>query len=143
MMASLIAARDAELGQDARLVALALRAADGGQQRIAARLGVLAAFCRAHASRVKARLDGSEYRGALLPVPECGEPGADAPRALRAEAAVADALAVRYEAAAERARELGDLSTAWVCDLNKTECRDTARELKTYSSEWAGGCHAA
>ncbi|MFP2963607.1 hypothetical protein ACLEPN_39210 [Myxococcus sp. 1LA] len=48
---------------------------------------------------------------------------------LRREGAFARASAARYETTAELARQQADLSSAWVCELNRTEEQDRSREL--------------
>ena len=45
------------------------------------------------------------------------------------EAHFARVSAQRYEALAQLARQHADLSSAWVCELNRTEEQDRAREL--------------
>jgi hypothetical protein len=101
-----------------------------GDPRARARLMVLAAFCRAHASRLLARL-AALGRGPL-PVPsEDVEVGEDLALELRKEGVFARTAAARYESTAEMARQHADLSSAWVCELNRTEEQDRSRELLT------------
>ena len=57
------------------------------------------------------------------------ELSADLLVALRREASFARTSAARYEQVAEMARTHADLSSAWVCELNRTEELDRAREL--------------
>ncbi|EPX56950.1 hypothetical protein D187_006703 [Cystobacter fuscus DSM 2262] len=99
-----------------------------GDSRGRARLMVLAAFCRAHASRLLARL-AALGRGPLPVPPEDITLDEDTVRELRREGAFARASAARYEATAELARQHADLSSAWVCELNRTEEQDRSREL--------------
>ena len=89
---------------------------------------VLAAFCRAHASRLLARL-AALGRGPLPVPPEDVELGADLALELRKEGVFARTAANRYEGTAELARQHADLSSAWVCELNRTEEQDRSREL--------------
>jgi hypothetical protein len=89
---------------------------------------VLAAFCRAHASRLLARL-AALGRGPLPVPPEDIEIDPDIVLELRREGAFARASATRYESTAELARQHADLSSAWVCELNRTEEQDRSREL--------------
>lgn len=99
-----------------------------GDPRARARLMVLAAFCRAHASRLLARL-AALGRGPLPVPPEEVEVSADLAHELRREGAFARTAAARYEGTAEMARQHADLSSAWVCELNRTEEQDRSREL--------------
>lgn len=100
-----------------------------GDARCRARLMVLAAFSRAHASRLLAHLAGMG-RGPL-PVPREETPaiGTDIVGALRAAAADAATLERRFARCFEAATTANDLSAAWLCRLNETEERDAAREL--------------
>ncbi|MFB1484649.1 hypothetical protein [Corallococcus sp. RDP092CA] len=108
-----------------RMTGLAERMSDA---RVRARLMVLAAFCRAHASRLLARL-AALGRGPLPVPPEEIDLDPDTVLELRREGAFARASAARYETTAEMARQHADLSSAWVCELNRTEEQDRAREL--------------
>jgi hypothetical protein len=99
-----------------------------GDSRGRARLMVLAAFCRAHASRLLARL-AALGRGPLPVPPEEITLHEDTVMELRREGAFARASAARYESTAELARQHADLSSAWVCELNRTEEQDRSREL--------------
>jgi hypothetical protein len=94
----LAAAWEAEVVSARRMTALAERIGDA---RVRARLMVLAAFCRAHASRLLARL-AALGRGPLPVPPEDIELDPDT---------------------------ILELSSAWVCELNRTEEQDRAREL--------------
>lgn len=96
--------------------------------RVRARLLVLAAFSRAHASRLLARL-ASLGRGPLPVPPAEISLSDDFTKALEFEAAGARAAASRYSSMATIARAEGDLSTAWVCELNRAEEDDRALEL--------------
>ncbi|MCP3101626.1 hypothetical protein LZ198_22370 [Myxococcus sp. K15C18031901] len=125
LAAALAAAWEAEVVSARRMTMLAERIMDA---RIRARLMVLAAFCRAHASRLLARL-AALGRGPLPVPPEHIELDADTLLELRREGAFARASAARYETTAELARQQADLSSAWVCELNRTEEQDRAREL--------------
>lgn len=125
LAAALAAAWESEVVSARRMTALAERVED---PRSRARLMVLAAFCRAHASRLLARL-AALGRGPLpVPALDC-EPSADLVAELRREASFARTAAGRYEAVAEMARTHADLSSAWVCELNRTEELDRSREL--------------
>ncbi|MCP3167266.1 MULTISPECIES: hypothetical protein [Myxococcus] len=125
LAAALAAAWEAEVVSARRMTMLAERIMDA---RVRARLMVLAAFCRAHASRLLARL-AALGRGPLPVPPEEIELDADTLKELRREGAFARASAARYETTAELARQQADLSSAWVCELNRTEEQDRAREL--------------
>jgi len=125
LAAALAAAWESEVVSARRMTALAERVED---PRSRARLMVLAAFCRAHASRLLARL-AALGRGPL-PVPSLDtELSGDLLAELRREALFARTSAGRYESVAEMARTHADLSSAWVCELNRTEELDRAREL--------------
>jgi hypothetical protein len=125
LAAALAAAWEAEVVSARRMTALAERV---GDPRARARLMVLAAFCRAHASRLLARL-AALGRGPLPVPPEEIEVGPDLAHELRREGAFARTAAARYEGTAEMARQHADLSSAWVCELNRTEEQDRSREL--------------
>ena len=125
LAAALAAAWEAEVVSARRMTALAERVAD---PRARARLMVLAAFCRAHASRLLARL-AALGRGPLPVPPEDVDVGPDLALELRREGAFARTSAARYESTAEMARQHADLSSAWVCELNRTEEQDRSREL--------------
>jgi hypothetical protein len=125
LAAALAAAWEAEVVSARRMTALAERV---GDPRARARLMVLAAFCRAHASRLLARL-AALGRGPLPVPPEDVEVGEDLAHELRREGAFARTAATRYEGTAEMARQHADLSSAWVCELNRTEEQDRSREL--------------
>jgi hypothetical protein len=125
LAAALAAAWESEVVSARRMTMLAERLNDS---RGRARLMVLAAFCRAHASRLLARL-AALGRGPLPVPPEEILLDADTVLELRREGAFARASAARYEATAELARQHADLSSAWVCELNRTEEQDRAREL--------------
>jgi rubrerythrin len=126
LAAALAAAWEAEVVAARVLSAVAEKADD--DPRLRARLLVLAAFSRAHASRLLARL-ASLGRGPLPVPPEEVDVPESLAEALRAEAASARQCAVRYEAMAALARASSDLSTAWVCELNRAEEDDRAAEL--------------
>ncbi len=125
LAAALAAAWEAEVVSARRMTGLAERMSDA---RVRARLMVLAAFCRAHASRLLARL-AALGRGPLPVPPEEIDLDPDTVLELRREGAFARASAARYETTAEMARQHADLSSAWVCELNRTEEQDRAREL--------------
>ena len=128
--ALLAAAWEAEVVSGRELSELAHRATELSSK---ARLLVLSAYCRAHASRLLARL-ASLGRGPL-PVPPDEPPSADeTPEAAYARlAARARVAAARYEAMAELARSQSDMSSAWICELNKGEEQDLAVELARLS----------
>jgi hypothetical protein len=125
LAAALAAAWESEVVSARRMTMLAERL---GDSRGRARLMVLAAFCRAHASRLLARL-AALGRGPLPVPPEEINLDEDTVMELRREGAFARASAARYESTAELARQHADLSSAWVCELNRTEEQDRAREL--------------
>ncbi len=125
LAAALAAAWESEVVSARRMTMLAERL---GDSRGRARLMVLAAFCRAHASRLLARL-AALGRGPLPVPPEEISLDEDTVLELRREGAFARASAARYESTAELARQHADLSSAWVCELNRTEEQDRAREL--------------
>ncbi len=125
LAAALAAAWESEVVSARRMTMLAERL---GDSRGRARLMVLAAFCRAHASRLLARL-AALGRGPLPVPPEEITLDDDTVMELRREGAFARASAARYESTAELARQHADLSSAWVCELNRTEEQDRAREL--------------
>lgn len=125
LAAALAAAWESEVVSARRMTMLAERL---GDSRGRARLMVLAAFCRAHASRLLARL-AALGRGPLPVPPEEITLDEDTVMELRREGAFARASAARYESTAELARQHADLSSAWVCELNRTEEQDRAREL--------------
>jgi len=125
LAAALAAAWEAEVVAARAMTLLADRSHD---PRVRARLLVLAAFSRAHASRLLARL-ASLGRGPL-PVPPAELVLADDwQQALQFEATNARGAASRYNSMASLARNEGDLSTAWVCELNRAEEEDRAGEL--------------
>ena len=125
LAAALAAAWESEVVSARRMTMLAERL---GDSRGRARLMVLAAFCRAHASRLLARL-AALGRGPLPVPPEEITLDEDTVMELRREGAFARASAGRYESTAELARQHADLSSAWVCELNRTEEQDRSREL--------------
>src|SRR4051794_34754238 len=129
LAAALAAAWEAEVVSARRMTGLAERMNDA---RVRARLMVLAAFCRAHASRLLARL-AALGRGPLPVPPEDIDLDPDTVLELRREGAFARASAARYETTAEMARQHADLSSAWVCELNRTEEQDRSRELLSLS----------
>jgi len=95
-----------------------------------AQLKVLSSFCRAHASRVHARLAGLG-RGPL-PVPAEIEYiwSIDLGEAILREIENTKAQAECYSRMLEVARQQVDLSTAWVCELNRSEEQDCLKELQ-------------
>ena len=125
LAAALAAAWEAEVVSAKTLTTIAETC---GDVRLKARLLVLAAFCRAHASRLLARL--SAMGRGPLPVPRRrSESTPDLRRALQEEAVSARSSAARYEEMAETARMQADYSSAWVCELNRAEEEDRAAEL--------------
>lgn len=125
LAAQLAAAWEAEIISARTLTAIAERSSD---VRLKARLLVLAAFCRAHASRLLARLSAMG-RGPLPVPPEHVTVEGELRRALIEEASAARSSATRYEEMAETARLQADYSSAWVCELNRAEEEDRATEL--------------
>lgn len=125
LAAALAASWEAEVESARLLDALSERMPD---PRSRAKLRVLAAFCRAHASRLIARL--SALGRGPLPVPRERELQAGTlSQLLLRESAFARASAAHYEGTAQLARQQADLSSAWVCELNRTEEEDRAAEL--------------
>ena len=134
--AALAAAWESEVVSARLLDALAECHTDA---RARAKLRVLAAFCRAHASRLLARL--SALGRGPLPVPrevDTVAPGELGLLLLR-EAHFARVSAQRYEGLAQLARQHADLSSAWVCELNRTEELDRANELTHLARGMAEG----
>jgi hypothetical protein len=101
-----------------------------GDARCRARLMVLAAFSRAHASRLLAHLAGMGRGPLPVPREDTQAIGSDIAGALRAAAAAAATLEQRFSRCVDAAQAANDLSAAWVCRLNETEERDAARELE-------------
>jgi hypothetical protein len=130
LAASLAAAWEAEVVAARAMTLLSDRSHD---PRVRARLLVLAAFSRAHASRLLARL-ASLGRGPLPVPPAELELSDDFHSALQFEAQNARAAAQRYASMATLARNEADLSTAWVCELNRAEEDDRASELTRLAS---------
>jgi len=129
LAAALSAAWVAELDTGRHLSALAGRAQSAGEYRRCARVSILAAFCRGHARRLLDRL-AAMGRGPL-PIPaEAVEAGPDVAAGLLADADFGARLQERYEQLAQLAREHCDLSSAWVCDLNRAEWEGMVRELR-------------
>lgn len=124
--AALGAAWEAEVVTSRLLDVMAERHPDASAR---AKLRVLAAFCRAHAKRLLVRL--SALGRGLLPVPaEVDAVAVEAlPALLLQEATYARRSAARYEALAQLSRQHSDLSSALVCELNRTEELDRANEL--------------
>ncbi len=125
LAAALAAAWEAEVVSAKTLTTIAETC---GDVRLKARLLVLAAFCRAHASRLLARLSAMG-RGPLPVPPEEIDVHPDLRQALQEEALSARSSAARYEEMAEAARMQADYSSAWVCELNRAEEEDRAAEL--------------
>jgi hypothetical protein len=125
LAASLAAAWEAEVVAARAMTLLSDRSHD---PRVRARLLVLAAFSRAHASRLLARL-ASLGRGPLPVPPSELDLSEDFQGALQFEAQNARTAAQRYASMATLARTESDLSTAWVCELNRAEEDDRATEL--------------
>jgi len=125
LAAAMAAAWEAELTSAKTLVAAAEQASD---PEVRGRLMVLSAFCRAHASRLIARL-AAMGRGPLPVPPDEVRIEEDLAAVVVQEAGVARAAARRYGALAEAARARADYSSAWVCELNGVEEEDRASEL--------------
>jgi hypothetical protein len=125
LAAALAAAWEAEVVSGKTLVALAEVVS---APAVRGRLMVLAAFCRAHASRLLARLSAMGRGPLPVPPDEVWIEG-DLAQALGQEAEAARASAKRYGALAEVARAQADYSSAWVCELNSAEEEDRANEL--------------
>jgi len=131
LAAALAAAWEAEVTAAQRMAALAERVL---APPLRSRLLVLSAFSRAHACRLLARLS-TNGRGPLpVPAPD-DDPPPGPLEALAEEARRAKDAANRYRAAADVARKLGDLSSAWVCELNGTEEGDRAAQLLAMARE--------
>ncbi|MHB8872692.1 MAG: hypothetical protein ACYC8T_03300 [Myxococcaceae bacterium] len=126
LAALLAAAWEAEVVSGRELAALAHRATELSAK---ARLLVLSAYCRAHASRLLARLS-TLGRGPLPVPPEEPTAREEEPEECFARlAARAKVSAARYETMAELARRSADLSSAWICELNRSEEQDLVVEL--------------
>jgi hypothetical protein len=131
LAAALAAAWEAEVTAAQRMAALADRVLT---QSVRSRLLVQSAFCRAHACRLLARL--STHGRGPLPVPAVQDEAPLGPvEALDGEARLARDAAARYRAAADLARKQGDLSSAWVCELNGTEEADRGAQLQLMARE--------
>lgn len=131
LAAALAAAWEAEVTAAGRMAALAERVLAPSAR---SRLLVQSAFCRAHACRLLARL-ATHGRGPL-PVPAAqDEPLPGLVEAMVEEARLAKDSAGRYRSAADLARRQGDLSSAWVCELNGTEEADRATQLLAMARE--------
>jgi hypothetical protein len=124
LAAGLAAAWEAEVVSAKTLSALAERAPD---MKSRARLTVLAAFCRAHASRLLTRL--ADMGRVPLPVPDDVTIEGDLRHGLVHGSFAARSAATRYAAMADIARSRSDYSSAWVCELNRAEEEDCAEEL--------------
>jgi hypothetical protein len=128
LAAALAAEWEAEVVSGRRLLGCAEAV---GDPVVKARLLVLAAFCRAHASRILARL-AALGRGPI-PVPPDEEEGPGGPgpafEGLSRARGVARAAASRYAVMADLARAMSDLSSAWVCELNRSEEEQLISEL--------------
>lgn len=119
-----------------RLQELSKRGGMEAQPGLAVRLMVLHAFSKAHSNRIQVRLQNLGTGNMPAPVPCPGAVPSDVRQAMLQEAALAQKLEARYQALAVEARAQGDLSTVWVCDINATESKDCARELRRYSEGW-------
>jgi hypothetical protein len=129
LRAALAAAWEAEVISARRLQTAAEEAAHGADR---ARLLMLAAFCRSHAARIVARL--STLGSCPLPVPPEQVPSdPDLSRELRRQARAARHAAARYAALAEASRAREDISSAWVCELNRAEEAELAEALEGLS----------
>lgn len=93
-----------------------------------ARLAMLCAFMRAWRSRLMARME-AHGRPLTLAPPEVLEVGTPL-QELEHLVHLCEVLAERFAKAAQLAREAADLSTAWVCELNRVEALDAAGELR-------------
>jgi hypothetical protein len=125
LSAALAAAWEAEVNAARTLSALGESL---GDPNLRARLLVLAAFCRAHAARLLSRL--STMGRCPLPVPvEYVTLEADVAGMLGREAELARTRAHRYHALASLARAESDMSSAWVCELNRIEEEELSSEL--------------
>lgn len=134
LAAALAAAWEAEVTSARRMAALAERIPAAG---VRSRLLVQSAFCRAHACRLLARL--STHGRGPLPVPAALlELPVELAEALLQESRQAKDASTRYRAAAALARQHGDLSSAWVCELNGNEEADRASQLLLLAREVAG-----
>ncbi|HEY8206161.1 MAG TPA: hypothetical protein VIG99_01680 [Myxococcaceae bacterium] len=134
LAAALAAAWEAEVTSARRMAALAERIPVAA---LRSRLLVQSAFCRAHACRLLARL--STHGRGPLPVPPASPelpPGLG--EALLKESRQAKDASARYRTAADLARKHGDLSSAWVCELNGHEEEERASQLLMLAREVAG-----
>jgi hypothetical protein len=133
LAAALAAAWEAEVTSARRMAALAERVPASG---VRSRLLVQSAFCRAHACRLLARLS-THGRGPLPVPPALPELPPELAQALVKESRQAKDAAIRYRSAADLARQQGDLSSAWVCELNGNEEDDRATQLLMLAREVA------
>lgn len=126
LAAALATAWEAEVVAARRMTVLAGRLQD---PRLRSRVLVQAAYCRAHASRLLSRLSAMGRGPLPVPPAELDLPS-DARVALLLESKVAGDAAARYGAMAEGARAQGDISSAWICELNQAEELDRTEELR-------------
>lgn len=135
LVVKLAALYEGALSAAARIRLLTERHSDA---RTRVRLSVQHAFCRAQANRLKVRLDalGAIYTSQLTAADTIAS--VTLLRALHWELAFTEVMAERSRAAAELARQQADLSSAWVCELNRTEEQDRARELRGFIMEMEG-----
>jgi len=125
LRAALAAAWEAEVVSARRLQFMAERAPSRDRPRLLA----LAAYCRSHAARIVARL--STLGSCPLPVPPEGvDLDPDPARELRTQARCARRAAARYASLAEASRARSDISSAWVCELNRAEEVELAETLE-------------
>ena len=129
LRAALAAAWEAEVVSARRLQTAAEEVPSSADR---ARLLMLAAFCRSHAARLVARL--STLGTCPLPVPPEEVPAdPDLGRELRGQARAARHAAARYAVLAEASRAREDVSSAWVCELNRAEEAELAEALEGLS----------
>lgn len=133
LAAALAAAWEAEVTSARRMAALAERMPAAAAR---SRLLVQSAFCRAHACRLLARLS-THGRGPLPVPPSLPDLAPELAEALLKEARQAKDASVRYRTAADLARAHGDLSSAWVCELNGHEEEDRATQMLLLAREVA------
>lgn len=98
---------------------------------IRTRLTILSSFCRAHSQRLMFRMLALSSNRVVVPaLPEEYVLGQDVISELKREAANASMHCAYYVEVAKLARQSADISSTGVCELNRAEEMDRARELR-------------
>lgn len=118
--AKLVALNKLSKEQSAALISLSEQENDARKK---ARLLVMAAFFKAHGQRLEARLNSMGCKITLLPDLELKV------TTITREAEICLIAAKVYGELADLSRKCADYSSAWVCELNRAECEDSAKEL--------------